>query len=541
MQSRSDLIDPAFSPVHRFSHDFTVRTELNMIMPPIFLIAVVAIAPADEVRAAAADVERLPHEAQAGVRYLTLYNIEPSRRMQALRVVNYTLNALSRTRTISHVTSISPTLVRFSVAQFAPRPDEFTAWFNAWEKLAESDPYLHLRTEVVEQGRGSRGEGQDTVNIHRSFLDSRSSHLIVSTDGGWTDLAAAARLRSATHSIGALLRADYFVATVTAAPQYYELAGIPDNETDFVKSLGLDRNVVDRLRANAGANVIVSGVTSKPRRIIWSQGPLGGVYVTLDVQQVDAERDPLRRPVSVEGRSWTAEERENPKTTLSSHSRRSSTLAFRFDASEWFAVAPNGLWRTALFNSAGKRQDAVPDRVAKDTSDPHGDGIVVPMISCIRCHRESGLRPFADDQTRLLAGRVDLFSDDPKIVQRAAEFYDEPRLQRQMNFDRETYAAALDRIAGGLKPDELADDLAAVVRNYAYLPITPDVAAREVGLSHEAFRAALATTQDPIILTLLEGRPVLRGQWDSSFAEAALVASEYLPSRHRGAEKTLPE
>jgi hypothetical protein len=235
------------------------------------------------------------------------------------------------------------------------------------------------------------------------------------------------------------------------------------------------------------------------------------------VQQVDAERDPLRRPVSV------------TPTRRASEGGAKFDIAFRFDASEWFAVAPNGLWRTALFDAAGKRQDAVPDRVAKDTSDSHGDGIVVPMLSCIRCHRESGLRPFSDDQTRLLAGRVDLFSDDPRIVQRAAEFYDEPRLQRQMKFDRETYAASVDRVSAGTKPDDIADRLAATVRNYAYLPVTLEIAAREVGLSHEIFRSAMFTTQDPIILTLLEGRPVLRGQWDSSFAEAAIRAASFAP------------
>jgi hypothetical protein len=500
------------------------------------LSAVLSTMPADEVRAAAADVGCLPREVQPGVRYLTLYNIEPQHRAETLQVVNYTLNSLSRARVISHVKPISQTLVRFSIAQYAPQAEEFTAWSAAWEKLAELDPYFHLRTEVAVKGRGLRDEGRE----NSSSLDPRSSLLTITTDGGWADLAAAARLRTATHSIGAVLRADYFVANASVPPRYYEFAGIAANENDFVKSLGLDRKVVDQLRANAGANIIISGVTGKPRRVIWSQGPLGGVYATLDVDRVDAERDPLRRPVSVEGRGARIEGRGNKNASLSSLDPRSSIL-FRFDASEWFAVAPNGLWRTAIFNAAGQRQDSVPDRVAKDTSDPHGDGIIVPMLSCIRCHREAGLRPFADDQTRLLAGRVDLFSDDPKIVQRAAEFYDEPRLQRQMRFDRETYAAAVDRIASGLKTDEASDRLAAVVRNYAYLPIAPEQAAREVGLSLADFRRALSATQDPILLTLLEGRPVLRGQWDSSFAEAALVAAAFSPQRHGGTEGANPK
>jgi hypothetical protein len=374
-------------------------------MLSVLLIAALFQSPADEMRAAAADVETLPPATRPDVRYLTLYAIDPAVRRQALQTTSYVLNALSRTRAISQPVLVSPTLVRFNISQYAPRQEEFTAWFAAWEKLVEFDPYFHLRTEIALASAKQQANPKTT----KSFATK-----IVTTDGGWTDLQAAAQLRAATHSAGALLRADYFIAQATIPPRYYEFAGVPDNENEFLKSLGVDQKVIDRLRANAGANLIISGVTAKPRRVVWLQGPLGGVYSTLDVERVDAARDPLRRPISAAG------------------------LEFQYDVSEWFAVAPNGLWRTALFNAAGRRQDAVPDKVAKDTSDPTGDGIVVPLVSCIRCHRESGLRPFSDDQTRLLSGRVDLYSYDPNLVQRAAEFYDEPRLQRQMHFDRQT-------------------------------------------------------------------------------------------------------
>jgi hypothetical protein len=415
----------------------------------LLLSAVLPVAPADEVRAAAADVETLPTASRPSVRYLTLYSVEPAKRRQAIQTVGYVLNALSRTRAITQPVLVSPTLVRFNISQFAPRTDEFAAWFGAWEKLAESDPYFHLRTEVAikaELGiRKAEGAGtrNSAVRLPNSALKT------VTTDGGWTDLPAAARLQAATHSAGALLRADYFITQATVPPRYYEFAGVPDSENEFLKSLGVDQKVIDRLRANAGANLIISGVTAKPRRVVWLQGPLGGVYSTLDVERVDAARDPLRRPISAAG------------------------LDFQFDVSEWFAVAPNGLWRTALFNAAGRRQDSVPDKVAKDTSDPAGDGIVVPLVSCIRCHREAGLRPFADDQTRLLAGRVDLYSYDPNLVQRAAEFYDEPRLQRQMQFDRQTYSDAVARATSGLTAEQVANALAEVT-------ISPNIVPAEV-------------------------------------------------------------
>ncbi len=82
---------------------------------------------------------------------------------QAYQTTSYVLNALSRTRAISQPVLVSPTLVRFSISQYAPRQEEFAAWFAAWEKLVEFDPYFHLRTEVAlrrnsEGGRRKRPE-----------------------------------------------------------------------------------------------------------------------------------------------------------------------------------------------------------------------------------------------------------------------------------------------------------------------------------------------------------------------------------------------
>jgi hypothetical protein len=323
----------------------------------------------------------------------------------------------------------------------------------------------------------------------------------VTIDAGWTNLAVAARLKALTGSEGALLRADHFITVASVPPRYYEFAGVAAKEADFLKSLGVDAKKIEQLRANAGANLVISGVTQKPRRVIWQQGPLGGVYSTLDVERVDAERDPFRRPLSADG------------------------LEFRYDASEWFALRANGLWLTALFNRAGVRQDSVPDVVAKDTSDPAADGIVVPMLSCIRCHREDGLRPFRDDQSSLLADGIELRAFRARDAQRVAEFYDDPRLQRQMQFDRETYSQAVARATLDMRPEDLADALARTVREFAYTPVSPEQAAREVGATTTDFRAALRTSRDPVLLMLRQNRPILRAQWESSFAEAAVLAA----------------
>jgi hypothetical protein len=462
-------------------------------------LSAAAQTPAAELRACVADVEQLPPEVRPGVRYLSLYALPQRRRGEMTRVVGYLLNALSRTRAISRPTAVTSTLLRFSISSYVSDSAEFQDWSRAWEKLGERDPYWHLRTEVLVSSNGAASKANGSSNG-----EATATTAIVTIDGGWVELAAAVRLRTLTGSGAALLRADDFVARASATPDYYRFAGIPATETEFLKSLGVDAATIEKLRANAGANLIISGVTQKPRRVVWSQGPLGGVYQTLDVAAVDARRDPIRRPLSAAGANLT------------------------YDAGEWFAMAPNGLWRVALYDSQGKLQQTVPDKIAKDTSDVAADGIVTPLVSCIRCHTEGGLRPFRDDQSRLFAsGRVDLRSEDSTLVQRAAEFYDEPRLLRQMDFDRQTYAASASRATDGMQAEEIAAALGRSVREFAYQPLGTERAARELGLSAAELPQALATSHDPILLALLEGQAVLRGQWESSFADAAALAETY--------------
>ncbi|MEX2138674.1 MAG: hypothetical protein WD894_05395 [Pirellulales bacterium] len=441
-----------------------------------------AQSPATELAAAMADLEQLHHDKQPTTRYLSLYAIPANRRDEVAAVASYTLNALSRSRAILQPKRITDSLLRFDIEHYTTNKTAADEWRAAWERIVAVDPYWHIRTEILQRKNDARRE---TVTV----------------PGGWTNLADAARLQALTGSAGALLRADHFIATATIAPRYYEFAGVAAREVDFLKSLGVDPKTIEKLRANAGANLILSGVTQKPRRIVWQQGPLGGVYSTLDVERVAAERDPIRRPLSADG------------------------LAFEYDASEWFAMRANGLWLTALYNRAGQRQDSVPDRVAKDTSDPAADGIIVPLLSCIRCHREGGLRPFRDDQHSLLAEGIELRTLRAKDAQRAAEFYDEPRLQRQIEFDRETYSRAVARATAGMRPPNLADALAGAVREFLYTPVTLEQAARELGIDAESMRRALTSSRDPILLMLRQNRPVLRGQWESSFAEAAVLAA----------------
>ncbi|HWA98596.1 MAG TPA: hypothetical protein VG713_08890, partial [Pirellulales bacterium] len=330
-------------------------------MITLVLVSLMTVAPADAAAAAAADLNSIPFERHVQTRYLALPGASREERLAQVKAVSFLLNSVSRSRSIvvPSIVDDDVSLMRVDLAAYSDLRVEgtYTELFTAWERLAKDDPYFHIRTKVVADG-----------NVRE-----------VTTDGGWVGLETARRLRELTGSFGAVLRADYFVATVGGLA-YYEWAGIPEREADFFAQFGIDPGTINRLAADSAANLVRSSVTFKPRRIIERPGVFGTVLQTKDVDAESPDRDPIRNPIDVQ------EQR------------------FVFQASEYFALGANRLWRVALYDAAGKRQATVPDTVAKDFA---GNGIIAPLVSCLRCHERNGgsagLQPFRDDQTDLIA------------------------------------------------------------------------------------------------------------------------------------------
>lgn len=429
-----------------------------------------AARPASELAAAVGDLSRnvAPVDWRA-TRYVSIYHVTEQQRDEHLAVLSFVLNSVSRQARLIAPAVVDGTrgsLVRINL-------DDFKLPADTWEALvADREPYWHITTEVLAPRTGKR--------------------TAVYTDGGWVNLDAARRLREATASGGAIVRGDWFITKATTPPHYFRLAGIGTTLADWHKLVGVDQRAIVAMRANHGANLITSGVTRKPRRISRWQGPAGGVWQTYDTFGDDPAKDPLRDP----------------------------TLAGGYDASEHIAAKANGLHLFALFDAKGVRQDSVPDRLAKDDTDPHGDGVLVPMVSCVRCHVEDGLRPFVDDQQRLLAGDVKLLAADKDTAESLAAFYNAARLEKQTARDREDYAAAVAEATGGMTTKQLVAALTEVFGAYQNQLLTPERAARELGVeSLESLRAS----RDPILLALAAGISVQRQQWEASFAEAALL------------------
>ncbi len=464
---------------------------LAPVLVGLFCTAAMAQTPLLDVRSALADAQTLPNPQH--VRYLSLSSIAAEKRLECFIAINHAVNDLSRTRGIYPVASVTPTLVRIDVSQYCNDAAELESWEGAWSSLSQSDPYFHLATQVSYAGK------IQTVVVA----------------GGWTDPKTEAALRQVTNtpSNGCILRADWFVARALVAPNYYQFLGAADNQTGWYKSLGVDAKVIDALEANAGANLFVSAVTHKNRRVIWAQGPLGGVYQTLDVKVDDAKHNPFYRPIAADGSQ------------------------VQFDAGEFFALGRNGMWQTFIADAKGKRLDVVDPVIAHDylaESDGAADVQVYAGRNCLVCHgAESGLNSFSDDQSRLLRtskGRIELRSYSPEYVRRVVSFYDDDRLQRQLRFDRETHDMAVKR-ACGCSPAKATAALEATVKRLEYDVVSQQQAAIELGVPEEKIVAVIDGTHDPNCIALAEEHGITRAAFESCWPELAVKAENWRASK----------
>ena len=442
-----------------------------------------------DVEAAAKDAATLGASALQA-RYLSLSGVRTEFEHQdyPLIAVNYAVNAVSRVRQISRVTQVTPTLLRIDVSNYINDAREFEQWTSAWNEIADADFYFNLPHEEIVGGKV----------------------VTVSVAGGWLPLPADTSLRTLTGTLshGAILRADELVSSALSPAAYYKFSGVGKTQVEFQKSLGLDQNIINQLEADLGANLVVSDFTLKPRRIAFSQGPLGGYWVTLDTKQADARHDPVRRPITVD------------------------KFSTAFDASEVFGMQRNGFWAVAIFDNKGNRLDKVDAQIALDTM-AHDDNLpekeVVVGGSCYRCHTaESGLNSFTDAEQSLLhtkRGQSFLSSYDPALIRRTLEFYDDPRLQRQVKFDRETHELAVQR-ACGCTTIQAAAALRSVLKTYQEA-VTPEAVAQELGVSLKELPYVIDGTSDQILASLGEGNAVARGSYEPSYGELAGKLIQY--------------
>jgi hypothetical protein len=435
---------------------------MRQLIAVLMLTSAAQAAPRDEVRSALractydVQLERLKH-----TRFLSMAGVAEADRKQLAAMASLTVNSVASSPTLEVLPTNGDLLV-VDLARYGINP-------AAWEALAsDHEPFFHIRTKVIDPRTGKQ--------------------VVVQTDAGHVGLEHAARLRLLTGSSGAVLRAGWFVRRVTS-DHYYSFEGVPDTLDGWYKSVGADPKVIVGLAANRGTNLLRSDVTRKKRRLSRWQGPLGAVWQTYDSEVRDDPRhDPFRFPGFAGG---------------------------EYDASEHIAVKANGLLKFGLYDRQGKRQFTVPDKIAKDDSDPHTDGVLTAARSCIQCHTDDGYRTFGNDMTAVIN---DLKGYD---AERLKAFYATDRLDIELKRDREDYATAVEK-ACGLPSKEVPTALAKVLYDHQWNTVDLATAARELGVKHVG---VFIVSNDPYLLALLDGKRINRTDWEDSFNEAAMLTS----------------
>ena len=297
------------------------------------------------------------------------------------------------------------------------------------------------------------------------------------------------------------IHTDWFLATASLPPLYYDLLGLPETAGELETSLGVD--VAENLRNAAGKRV-------------WRAG--------FDDSEVSNQNRVVERHLSQYGAYWKSYDftGNTGKRNIFTH-----PLSFTHDGSEIIFNLPNGLQAYYLADADGNRLDAAPiDLVSHpDASDP----TVRNGLSCIGCHT-AGIKPFADQVRAVIRknanppsrGAVQKNVASPVDNTRALRLYvTRPVMDALLEEDIERYRDALETIG------DVFEEIEPIQRCHEAFqePVRAAYAAAAVGLETGVFLQKIrdtASLQDLGLLALEDGT-MERETWTSQFSEIVLA------------------
>lgn len=414
------------------------------------IVAVLCASPASELAAAVADCASMPPTERPFVRYLTTFAIADEHQAASGKVLSYWCNCLSTSRRIREPIAVSDTLWRVDLRDYG--------WdAKAWEELtvATADPYF------------------------------RDVSLPTETQ----------TLYSMTGSLGAILRADYFVAETSSGPAYRAFLGLPDTIAATQSKFRIRLDDAKALSLEIGGSKLVSPVALHNRRLV--------------------------RFPTLTGYWWQSEDH------LSSAGRK-SVLDFltdsEADGGEFIWSLPNGLQAYAVSNAEGKVLDVVPADIAQDYQTRFKDKQIYTGRSCVICHSE-GIKSFRDDIAEMVRGGiVSLQSYDKAKANRLEEFF---LTEKPFDADQQLYAKAV-REATGWDTDTFAKEFERLTYDYLERPVNAAQASRELGVSVDGLKTALVEYGKKLVASgtmaaLLAGQTISREAWAGAYPDVALI------------------
>jgi WD40 repeat protein len=374
-------------------------------------------------------------------------------------------------------------------------PDELNTYRNALAKLINSlswHPRIAVPVAIGPDGLVLR------IDLRDYQLDANLWNRLLAEYpyGILHDTGVARAVLVATATRMPVVRADWFVATASRAPLYYDLLQIPTNLNELERQLRVDVavNIQQERVARAGFNG--SGI-SRNNRILERHDAMNGAYWrTYDFEAV---------PQNLIERNLLLPDRRNVFAYPLGPNLGEN--GFQHAGGEVIFNLPNGLHAFVLVNAANQRINKGPTEIVSDPKRP--DRAVEAGLSCMNCHARGIL--VKDDQlrehvrkNRKAFSRSDaelvealyppakkmrtLMEADARRFQRAvektgnkvtaAEVVMAMTLRYEADVDLATLAAELGLAAGVLRPKLTATE--ALARNLGALEVPGGVVARQV-------------------------------------------------------------
>src|SRR6056297_680509 len=307
-----------------------------------------------------------------------------------------------------------------------------------------------------------------------------------------------------------VIRADWFTATASVSPLYYDMLGLPDTVAGLEAKLGIDmaKNILNEQVVRAGFQV--SGVSTHNRLIERHPMGTGFFWTSYDFAGSQGRQSFFEYP-------------------LGPIEAYGPDLAFEQDGGESIFTLPNGFHAYYLNTADGERLNVGPTSIVRDTDYPDGTGEVVNGISCISCHVK-GMR-FNDDSVREVAlNNLALPSSARQTID--AIYPGKDVVNEYFQRDMEDFLNTLDQ--AGIEPDTKVAGLEPVRGLFVYHVdyfIDFDQAANELGLTSDALRSrmAFATRDMAGLLTRLDVSPIARDEWTAAYPVLLDTLTDYRP------------
>ncbi|MFO0881166.1 MAG: c-type cytochrome domain-containing protein [Gemmataceae bacterium] len=262
--------------------------------------------------------------------------------------------------------------------------DELKTYRHAVSKLLNSlswHPRITIPQSVDARGLVLR------IDLRDYLLDANAWNRLLNDYpfGILHDTGAARAVLVATATRMPVVRADWFVATASRAPLYYDLLQLPNNLGELERQLRVDvlLNIQQQRVVRAGFNS--SGISRNNRILERHESLTGAYWRSYDFEAV---------PQNLLERNLLLPDRRN--VFAYPLGPGGAETQFQHAGGEVIFHLPNGLHAYMLVNAANVRINKGPTEIVSDPKRP--DRAVEAGVSCMHCHA-TGILP-KDDQLR---------------------------------------------------------------------------------------------------------------------------------------------